>query len=544
MSQRIFQKKIKPLVLITSGTSPLACYLAEILLKKCSVISLDTQSSQRRKIEHLTLNPDFIFLKSNPSNSPEIIKNLFLGEIDYVFHLPAGLTILTSKNFYEILHQTEAILNFARDQNSKILILTTTDLFLFSTVHQRAAGLFELKNHLEKLIPSFLKKNPLNCRLLRTADLYGPKMIFKKFSPFHQILKDAIKGVSLKIPGDGLYEIFPTHLTDIARGATQAMFSPGTSGKTFNLVNPNKTNLLNIAYLIQKILKNQEKRIDLKFISSGEKPPSTTTISHQNSLGWSPKVNLEEGLTETIKSFEQKTRKSSYLKPTLSHFTFQYYPKLFYPPPPKKPLINLPSLRLTLRKPKIKIPKPAINLKISPKFFIALTLLLLFFATIFLPIVQTTYLFSRSLFSLHQLQQNLENLDFQKAENSSQKTLYFISHSRDKLKQLSFLFSLLQLQKKTTQIDALLSSTEKFAHAAQSLSLSLNLVANLNKGILTNQEIDFKKTLADLNTNLDEAYNSLSLFESESETTLLPFSDIKLFNLGSRIKPVLKYSPL
>ncbi len=546
MSQKISAKKTKPLVLITNGTSPLATYLAGLLLKKCTVICLDTPASQRKKIQNLLYNPDFVFLKSTLSSFPETLKNLYLGEIDYIFHLPSDLPFVSNAQIPEILSQTESLLKFAISQKSKILILSTTDLFFYPSLSEAVNKFYKLQAFVEKITSNFLQKNPLNCRIIRTADLYGPRMNFKKFSPLHQLIKQAIKGETLKIPGDGLQEIFPTHLADTTRGIVNAMFSPGTAKKAFNLINPNKINLINLAYLIQKIYYKKGRRIDLKFTSLLEDQipePPRAIIHPKNVLGWQPKVNLEEGLTETIESISKQKTKISNQPFTISHFTYQYFPHLLPKLPHfKQPIIkfSLPSISL----PKVKIPKPHLSLKISPKAIFITLILFLFFTTLILPFAQMTLSLTQSILSLKKLEYQLKNFEFQKAGQTSQETLFQLSSSRQRLKRLSPLFKIINLQKKVFQIDNLLSSAQNFTHAINSLTFVVQEMANLNEGLFTKKEINLKETLVNLKTSLDETYNDLSLFESEADTALLPFQNTKIFNLGLRIKPILEITPL
>ncbi len=76
------------------------------------------------------------------------------------------------------------------------------------------------------------------------------------------------------------------------------------------------------------------------------------------------------------------------------------------------------------------------------------------------------------------------------------------------------------------------------------MSLAANETTDLNKAVFTQKQINLEDTLVNLKTGVDETYHYLSLFESEAETNLLPFADTKIFNLGSRIKPVLEYTPI
>ena len=327
MAEKFFHKsknnQDKPLVLVAGGAGFIGSFLCELLLQQnCRVVCLDNlQTGSKRNLSGCSENPDFLFIKQD-LNQPF---NIGVGEPDYIFHL-AGLeayvagTDLSLETLLANVSGTINLLRLAKKTGAKFLLGSDLRVFQATIATQKLvdyfgkgeagelASLSEAKRSAEAITTEYAKKHKIDARIVRLNWVYGPRMDLKTGGILARMIKQAIRGGPIEIPGDGSQEIRPTFIGDLVYGLAKAMFGPGTTGKIFNLVSPKEETILSFAHRLQGLF-GQELKIE--FIAKEEVAvfELEKTLAPKDNLNWQPKVGLNEGLKQTLTYFQKRAEK-------------------------------------------------------------------------------------------------------------------------------------------------------------------------------------------------------------------------------------------
>ncbi len=139
--------------------------------------------------------------------------------------------------------------------------------------------------------------------VLRYGIPYGPRMREELLIPV--FIKKALAGEPLTISGTGdQYRKF-IYVRDMAEGHALAM-SDVAANKTYNLEGTRKVTVLEVAEGIRRILGNGV-RIELGPERAGDfAGKEVSGEKARRELGWSPRVDFEEGIRLTVDWFRQK----------------------------------------------------------------------------------------------------------------------------------------------------------------------------------------------------------------------------------------------
>jgi len=157
----------------------------------------------------------------------------------------------------------------------------------------------------------FTKYQNRDLRIVRFFDVYGPRMNFLEEDILSRLFNQSIIGGPLKIPGEGWEKISPLYIDDLIEALAQAMFSPGTVGKIFDLGGEQPISLISLAYLLQK---QSPLRPEIEYIADTFDERKTTSEDWQF-LDFKPKVSLEEGIGKTLDWFSHE-EESSFVEAT------------------------------------------------------------------------------------------------------------------------------------------------------------------------------------------------------------------------------------
>jgi UDP-glucose 4-epimerase len=141
----------------------------------------------------------------------------------------------------------------------------------------------------------------LKTTALRYFCVYGPRQDYRRTVPplMSAFIIKLLKGEQPTIYGTGQKKRDFVYVDDVNDFHMQCLKDPRTDGETYNLGSGENYSVLEIFQKIQHLLKTNIKPIH-KTDLPGEAEVTLGDIGKAQRIGWSPKINLEEGLKRSI----------------------------------------------------------------------------------------------------------------------------------------------------------------------------------------------------------------------------------------------------
>jgi len=160
----------------------------------------------------------------------------------------------------------------------------------------------------EQLCFAYQESYGVKITILRYASGYGTHQSLDwQGGPQSVFISAALRGKKIPIHGDGLQSRTFTHAADMVRGTMLALESPYAEGEIFNIGSRDEVTIINLAYLIWRLVKKPQKPV-LEFVPYTDFSRNYEDVRHRALdiskasylLGYEPRVNLADGLRETI----------------------------------------------------------------------------------------------------------------------------------------------------------------------------------------------------------------------------------------------------
>ena len=161
----------------------------------------------------------------------------------------------------------------------------------------------ESKRCAETLFTDYGKQKNVDIRIVRIFNCYGPRLANNDGRVISNFILQALKGDDITIYGDGSQTRSFQYIDDLIEGLLLVMNSDIKT--PINIGNPHEFTILELAELIIN-LTNSKSQISFLPLPHDDPKQRCPNIKLANSLGWEPKVQLEEGLRKTIAYFLSK----------------------------------------------------------------------------------------------------------------------------------------------------------------------------------------------------------------------------------------------
>ncbi len=313
-------------IMITGAAGFLGSHLCDRLLAEGhSVVGMDNFiTGDPANLAHLASHEDFSFIRHDVSNF------IFVpGKIDAILHFaspaspnpnsPYGYVNLPIQTMKAGALGTHNSLGVARAQEARFLLASTSEIYGDPLVHPQTEAYWghvdpigarsvydEAKRFAEALTMAYHRFHGIDTRIVRIFNTYGPRMHLDDGRVVPNFLKQALCGEPLTVYGDGSQTRSFCFVDDLVDGIYRLLVSD--QHEPVNIGNPVETTILEFANTINYLTGNQA-GIVFKSSLRGEGDPQRRRpdISRAvESLGWQPKVTLEEGLLRTIPYFKEK----------------------------------------------------------------------------------------------------------------------------------------------------------------------------------------------------------------------------------------------
>jgi len=317
---RAYNKNKK--ILITGGAGFLGSHLIDrLLLRGDEVICLDNffTGSKSNILHHLN-NPNFELLRH------DVTFPIYL-EVDEIYNLACPASpihyqydpVQTTKTS---VHGAINMLGLAKRLRAKIFQASTSEVYGSPIVHPQTEDYWgnvnpigprscydEGKRCAETLFFDYHRQHNLNIRVARIFNTYGPRMHLNDGRVVSNFIVQALCNNPISIYGDGSHTRSFCYVDDLIE-ACIALMDNNIVGPV-NLGNPVEFTILELAKMIIN-LTGSSSLITFHPIPIDDPKQRKPDISYANkTLGWHPKVSLDEGLKKTIQHFDMVLSKSS-----------------------------------------------------------------------------------------------------------------------------------------------------------------------------------------------------------------------------------------
>ena len=303
-------------ILVTGGAGFLGSHLcAKLIAAGHEVLCVDNfYTGRRANLTPLLQHPAFEVMRH------DICLPLYV-EVDEIYNLacPASPVhyqfdpVQTTKTS---VHGSINMLGLAKRVRSKILQASTSEVYGDPQVHPQPESYWghvnpiglrscydEGKRCAETLFFDYYRQHHLRIKVARIFNTYGPHVHPQDGRVISNFIVQALQGHDLTVYGDGSQTRSFCYVDDLIDGLMALMQSPDDCIGPMNLGNPGEYTILEVAEMILKLTGAHSKIVfkPLPQDDPTQRQPDITLA--KRTLGWEPKVGLEEGLQRTVAYF-------------------------------------------------------------------------------------------------------------------------------------------------------------------------------------------------------------------------------------------------
>ena len=309
-------------ILVTGGAGFIGSHLCELLLNEGNeVICLDNYfTGNKKNIVHLLDNPYFELIRHD-------ICSPFFIECDEIYNLacpasPIHYQYNPIKTVKTSVLGALNMLGLAKRINARILQASTSEVYGDPIIHPQVESYWgnvnpigerscydEGKRCAETLFVNYNKQNNVDIKIIRIFNTYGPKMHPNDGRVVSNFIVQALKGKDITVAGDGSQTRSFQYVDDLLCGMMKMMESKKGFTGPVNIGNPNEFTILELATKVIELTGSKSKISFIPLPSDDPMQRQPNISLAKEKLGWSPVVQLNEGLVKTIEYFDNELRK-------------------------------------------------------------------------------------------------------------------------------------------------------------------------------------------------------------------------------------------
>ncbi len=307
-------------ILVTGGAGFIGSHLCERLLNEGNeVICLDNYfTGSKCNIVHLLSNPFFELIRHD-------VTMPFFIEVDQIYNLacpasPIHYQYNPIKTIKTSVMGAINMLGLAKRIKAKILQASTSEVYGDPKVHPQKEDYWghvnpigkrscydEGKRCAETLFNDYHTQNGVKIKIIRIFNTYGPRMNPHDGRVVSNFIVQALQNQDITIYGDGSQTRSFQYVDDLLEGMIRMMDSTeeGFIGPV-NIGNPNEFTIKELAEKVIEMTGSSSKIVYQPLPSDDpiQRQPDIS-LANEKLNGWKPVIQLNEGLNETIKYFEE-----------------------------------------------------------------------------------------------------------------------------------------------------------------------------------------------------------------------------------------------
>ncbi|MGX7680264.1 UDP-glucuronic acid decarboxylase family protein [Jatrophihabitans sp. DSM 45814] len=306
-------------ILVTGGTGFIGSHLTRRLLGLGhEVLVVDNYySSSRANIGDLLDLPSLEVMRH------DVTFPLYV-EVDEIYHLACPASpiyyqrdpVQTTKT---CVHGSINMLGLAKRTGAKVLLSSTSEVYGDPAVHPQDESYWgnvnpigirscydEGKRCAETLFFDYRRQHDLPIKVARIFNTYGPNMQPDDGRVISNFIVQALRNEPLTIFGDGSQTRSFCYVDDLVDGLIRLMNSPHDVTGPINIGNPGEFTMIELAEKIIKLV-GLGTQIEFRPLPSDDPGRRRPVIDKaRDSLGWAPRVQLDEGLARTVEYFRNQ----------------------------------------------------------------------------------------------------------------------------------------------------------------------------------------------------------------------------------------------
>ena len=247
-------------------------------------------------------------------------------KFDYVVHLAARpspedyisspVETILSNSF-----GTRVMLEIARRSNATFMYTSSSEAYGNASILPTPESYYgyvnpngirscydESKRFSEAMIMAYRRQYNMNVRIQRPFNVYGPRIredgIYGRVIP--RFIMQALENADITVHGDGLQTRSFLYIDDWVNASMKFLFADSPEHEILNVGSDSEITVMDLAKLIIEMTKSRSRIIHTEAREDDPRRRSADLTRVKSVLGWSPAVNVREGLERTIKWFRMR----------------------------------------------------------------------------------------------------------------------------------------------------------------------------------------------------------------------------------------------
>ena len=311
-------------VLVSGGAGFIGSHLCERLLDRGDeVLCVDNFfTATRNNISRLLSDGRFELIRH------DVTFPLYV-EVDKIYNLacPASPVhyqfdpVQTTKTS---VHGAINMLGLAKRVRAKILQASTSEVYGDPAVHPQTESYWgnvnpigprscydEGKRCAETLFFDYHRQHRLRIKVARIFNTYGPRMHPNDGRVVSNFIVQALKNEDITVYGEGAQTRSFCYVDDLVDGLMKLMDTGDDVTGPINLGNPGEFTIKQLAEIIIEMTGSAAKIVHCPLPADDPRQRQPDITKARELLGWQPATPLREGLTRTIRYFEQLLSRES-----------------------------------------------------------------------------------------------------------------------------------------------------------------------------------------------------------------------------------------
>jgi UDP-glucuronate decarboxylase len=305
-------------VLVTGGAGFLGSHLCERLVEQgAHVICVDNFfTGAHQNVQPLVGHPHFELIRH------DITFPLYV-EVDEIYNLACPASPIHYQRDPVQTTKTSVIgainmLGLAKRVKARIFQASTSEVYGDPEIHPQTEGYWgnvnpigtrscydEGKRCAETLFFDYRRQHGMPVKVCRIFNTYGPRMHPNDGRVVSSFIVQALTGQDITVFGEGMQTRSFCYVDDLIGGFLKLMATPADVIGPVNLGNPHEFTIIELAKKVIDLTGSLSRIVHRELPHDDPKQRQPDIAKARELLGWTPNVQLEDGLKLTIAYFDR-----------------------------------------------------------------------------------------------------------------------------------------------------------------------------------------------------------------------------------------------